>query len=160
MIKIEHAKVNHISSRATLIELRSCVCWESRITCLLLETLSTAEPERRTHSQHSNCDEEKEIALYKRHKKYFEEVQKLTSSIWCRTRQNNSLNFIRDMKLFMSRYSANNEFVSTCDGCAARLSVRKYRCLICFDSDLCESCYMTDKQPNGHLSTHRMIELR
>ena len=160
MIKIEDTKVNHRSSRATLIVIRFCVRWESRIISLLLETLSTAEPEQRNFSQYGNCYEEKEIALYKRHKKYFEEVQKLTSNIWCRTRQNNSLNFIRDMKLFMSRYSANNEFVSTCDGCAALLPWRKYRCLICFDSDLCESCYINGKQPNGHLSTHTMIELR
>lgn len=143
-----------------LIKIRSYVRWESCITCILLETLVTAEPEQRNVSQYGNCCEEKEIALHKRHKKYFEEVQKLTSKIWCRTRQNNSLNFIRDMKLFMSRYSANNEFVSTCDGCAALLPWQKYRCVICFDLDLCESCYISGKQPNGHLSTHRMIELR
>ena len=82
-----------------LIKIRSYVRWESCITCILLETLVTAEPEQRNVSQYGNCCEEKEIALHKRHKKYFEEVQKLTSKIWCRTRQNNSLNFIRDMKL-------------------------------------------------------------
>ena len=99
VIKIEDTKVNHRSSRAMLIKIRSYVRWESCITCILLETLVTAEPEQRNVSQYVNCCEEKEIALHKRHKKYFEEVQKLTSKIWCRTRQNNSLNFIRDMKL-------------------------------------------------------------
>ena len=99
VIKIEDTKVNHRSSRAMLIKIRSYVRWESCITCILLETLVTAEPEQRNVSQYGNCCEEKEIALHKRHKKYFEEVQKLTSKIWCQTRQNNSLNFIRDMKL-------------------------------------------------------------
>ena len=130
------------------------------ITYFLLETVSTTEPERKTQSQNGNFDEEKEIELCKRHKKYFREVQQVTANSWCLINQKKSLKFIRDMKLFMSRYSVNSVFVSECDGCAAYLPWTKHRCLDCFDLELCRSCYLSRKQPNGHLSTHKMIRLR
>ena len=130
------------------------------IFCAVSEILSDGGPEQIVQSQNRDFDEEKEIVLYKRHKKYFEEVQKATARVWSRTCQNKSLEFIRDMNLFMSRYSVNSEFVTKCDGCAACLPWQKYRCLDCFDIDLCSRCYLSHKQPNGHLTTHKMIELR
>ena len=130
------------------------------IFCAVSEILSDGGPEQIVQSQNRDFDEEKEIVLYKRHKKYFEEVQKVTARVWSRTCQNKSLEFIRDMNLFMSRYSVNSEFVTKCNGCAACLPWQKYRCLDCFDIDLCSRCYLSHKQPNGHLTTHKMIELR
>ena len=142
------------------IQFRGAFQWESSITCFFLETLSTTGPEQRSQSQNGNSDEEKEIELCKRHKKYWREVQKVTANSWCLVNQNKSLKFIQDMKLFISRYSVNSEFYSECDGCAAHLPWTKYRCLDCFDLELCRSCYLRRKQPNGHLSTHKMILLR
>ena len=132
----------------------------SNITYIFSETLSASAPEESIQTQNSDCDEEKEIVLCKRHKKYFEEVQMVTARVWRQTCQNISQKFIRDMNLFMSRYSVNSEFVTNCNGCAAYLPCQKYRCLDCFDIDLCAGCHLSRKQPNGHLSTHRMIELR
>ena len=149
-----------MTSRTTFIQFRSYVPWESSITCILSETLSDSGPEQSTQSQNSDFDEEKEIVLCKRHKKYFEEVQEVTARVWRRTYQNKSLEFIRDMHLFQSRYSVNSEFVTKCNECGACLPWQKYRCLDCFDTDLCARCYLSRKQPNGHLNTHRMIELR
>ena len=132
----------------------------SNITCILSEALSASAPEQSIQTQNSDYDEEKEIVLYKLHKKYFEEVQIATARVWRQTCQSKSQKFIRDMNLFMSRYSVNSEFVTNCNGCAAFLPCQKYRCLDCFETDLCAGCYLSRKQRNSHLSTHRMIDLR
>ena len=132
----------------------------SNITCILSEALSASAPEQSIQTQNSDYGEEKEIVLYKLHKKYFEEVQIATARVWRQTCQSKSQKFIRDMNLFMSRYSVNSEFVTNCNGCAAYLPCQKYRCLDGFDIDLCAGCYLSRKQRNSHLSTHRMIDLR
>ena len=124
------------------------------------EALSASAPEQSIQTQNSDCDEEKEIVLYKRHKKYFEEVQIATARVWRQTCQSKSQKFNRDMNLFMSRCSVNSEFVTNFNGCAAFLPCQKYRCLDCFDTDLCAGCYLSRKQRNSHLITHRMIDLR
>ena len=141
------------------------IFWYSQCNCsefiyFLLEILPNAQPETITSTQNISDKEEDEIALYKRHKKYFEDVERITAAIWCRNREYESLDVIRDMNFFMSRYSTSGKFVSTCDGCASRLPWQKYRCLDCFDLDLCGGCYWSGKGPIGHLNTHKTIELR
>ena len=129
-------------------------------THFLSEILPPSQHETRASTQNISDKVEDEIALCKRHKKYFEDVERITSAIWCRNREYESLDVIRDMNFFMSRYSRSGQFVSTCDGCASPLPWQKYRCLDCFDLDLCGGCYFSGKRPNGHLNTHRTIELR
>ena len=108
----------------------------------------------------NSTDEIKEIAMYKRHKSYFDTVQEITAAVWCELQQHESLNVILDMNLFISRYSTYDEFNSKCGGCSEPLTWKKFRCLTCFDLDLCESCYINVKKPDGHLNTHKMIRLR
>ena len=125
----------------------------------LSEIHPNAQPDTIALTQNIS-DEEDEIALSKRHKKYFEDAERITSAIWCRNREYEPLDVIRDMNFFMSRYSASGQFVSTCDGCNSALPWQKYRCLDCFDLDLCCGCYLSGKRPNGHLNTHKTVELR
>ena len=125
----------------------------------LTEILPNTQPETTT-TQNISDKEEDEITLSKRHKKYFQDVERITSAIWCRNREYESLDVIRDMNFFMSRYSTSGRFVSTCDGCASPLPWQKYRCLDCFDLDLCGGCYLCGKRPDGHLNTHKTVELR
>ena len=129
-------------------------------TFFLLEIIPTSQAEARASSQKISNRVEDEIELCKRHKKYFEDVKKITSVIWCRRREYESLDVIRDMNFFMSRYTTSSQFVSTCNGCASPLPWEKYRCLDCLDLELCEGCYLSGKRPNGHLITHKTIELR
>ena len=119
-----------------------------------------APPYQDNLNYNNSTDETKEIAMCKRHKSYFDAVQEITAEVWCELQQYESLNVIRDMNLFISRYSNHGEFKSKCDGCSEPLTWRKFRCLACLDLDLCESCYVNVKKPDGHLNTHKMIGLR
>ena len=111
-------------------------------------------------SYNNSTDETKEIAMCKRHKSYIDAVEEITSEVWCELQQYESMNIIRDTKLFISRYSNYDGFNSKCDGCSEPLTWKKFRCLTCLDLDLCESCYINVKKPDGHLNTHKMIALR
>ena len=108
----------------------------------------------------NSTNEAKEIVMCKRHKSYIDAVQEITAEVWCELQQYESLNVIRDMNLFISRYSNYVEFNSKCDSCLEPLTSKKFRCLTCLDLDLCESCYINVKKPDGHLNTHKMIRLR
>ena len=119
-----------------------------------------APPYQDNLNYNNSTDETKEITMCKRHKSYFDAVQEITAEVWCELQQYESLNVIRDMNLFISRYSNHGEFKSKCDGCSEPLTWKKFRCLACLDLDLCESCYVNVKKPDGHLNTHKMIGLR
>ena len=108
----------------------------------------------------SSEDENKEIAMCKRHKNYFKTVLEIKVKKWCDLRQYESLSVIRDMNLFIARYAHLIDFDINCDSCSVSLPLEKYRCLICLDLDLCESCYTNGIIPISHVGTHRMIELR
>ena len=122
--------------------------------------LLVARSKTTTSNQSISADENEEIALCKRHKEYFEDVEDISSEVWAWNREYDSLEVIRDKNLFMSRYSTSGQFMSTCDGCDKHLPQQRYRCLDCFDIDICEDCYLSDTRPNGHLDTHKVIELR
>ena len=117
-------------------------------------------PHTENPTSFSSEDETKEIDMCKRHREYFKAVLDIKVKMWCDLRQYESLNVIRDMNLFIARYSHLIEFDITCDGCLVSLPLDKYRCLSCLDLDLCESCYTNGIIPKSHLSTHRMIGLR
>ena len=117
-------------------------------------------PYQNNSNFNNSTDEIKEIEMCQRHKSYIDAVKEITVEVWCELQQYESLNAIRDMNLFMSRYSNHDEFNSKCDGCLEPLTSKKFRCLTCLDLDLCEICYINVKKPDGHLNTHRMIGLR
>lgn len=122
--------------------------------------MSATGPAKRAPNENSNLYEEKEIKLYKRHKKYYEDVVDITSAVWRRNRNYESLQVIRDINLFMSRYPVTGKFVSECDGCKEYLHWKRYKCLNCLNLVLCTRCCVSGKQPNCHLITHRMIQFR
>ena len=126
----------------------------------LSDVLPLTESQVRNSHQSVNTDEEKEITMYRRHKRYLKDIKKVTSTIWCQHQQYESLDVIRDMTLFMSRYETCSGYVATCNECAAELPWEKYRCLECIDLDLCGGCHLSGKRPDGNLPTHQTISLR
>ena len=141
----------------------------SEYTCFLSEirpaaaskTTSTQNINEKQEDEIALCkEEEDEIALCKRHKKYFKDAEKISLAASLRNREHDSLEVTRDMYLFMSRYTITGQFVSTCNACTSPLPWQKYRCIDCFDLDLCAACYLSGTRPFGHLHSHKTIELR
>lgn len=92
--------------------------------------MSATGPAKRAPNENSNLYEEKEIKLYKHHKKYYEDVVDITSAVWRRNRNYESLQVIPDINLFMSRYSVTENLLvnvmdvrSTCIGKDTNVSI-------------------------------------
>ena len=50
--------------------------------------------------------------------------------------------------MFLSRYAELFEVDVFCDGCKSPLTRSRYRCLNCFEIDLCATCYNGKHSPN------------
>ena len=66
----------------------------------------------------------------------------------------------RRLHLFLSRYAELFDVDVFCDGCKSPLTRSRYRCLNCFEIDLCTACYTGNVRPNGHTIEHEVVELR
>ncbi|CAB4018648.1 zinc finger ZZ-type and EF-hand domain-containing 1-like [Paramuricea clavata] len=66
----------------------------------------------------------------------------------------------RRLHLFLSRYAELFEVDVFCDGCKSALNRSRYRCLNCFEIDLCSTCFNGNVKPNGHTGEHEVVELR
>ena len=56
--------------------------------------------------------------------------------------------FVQRLHLFLSRYAELFEVDVFCDGCKSPLTRSRYRCLNCFEIDLCATCYNGKHSPN------------
>ncbi|CAE6527105.1 unnamed protein product [Rhizoctonia solani] len=46
-----------------------------------------------------------------------------------------------------------------CDACDATIVGTRHKCIVCFDFDLCDTCYQARAQPMNHKSEHEMLHL-
>ena len=106
--------------------------------------------------------EEAEVEMYKRHKRYFEEVKAIGTGAWCS--QNclkGQIDVQRDIGLFKVRYSSKLEIPFYCDGCSYYfIGGCVYRCHYCTDMNLCKNCFNSGKIPSDHLDWHEFMEFR
>lgn len=110
---------------------------------------------------HNEDDEEAELKMYERHKKFFNEAKNQSIDAWCnKNREGAPVDIQRDINLFIARYSADLDVVITCDGCQEQIQGRRHRCLNCIDMDLCSKCYNSSAKPDNHTEQHQVIDLR
>ena len=133
----------------------------SECNYFLSEILPNAQPKKIRSTMNISDKEEDEVALYKRHRKYFQDAERVTSAVWCRKREYKSVDVIRDMNFFYVKIF--NKWPS----CLHMLwmwiifaMAKIPMSLDCFELDFCGGCYLSGKRPKGHLNIHKTIKLR
>ena len=106
-------------------------------------------------------EEEAEIEMCRRHKRYFKEAKAVGTKVWrIRNQFKEHVDIKRDISLFVARYSSKLGVSFMCDGCLEEIRECWYKCLHCIDINLCANCYETGTKPNKHMDLHEVIELR
>lgn len=105
-------------------------------------------------------NEDEELKLYKRHKRYFNESLRVKLDLWISNRINFPQDIREDMGLFLARYSLRFGVRIACNGCTKHIDRHRYRCLDCFDVSLCSNCYINGKVTGEHRTSHTILELR
>ena len=106
-------------------------------------------------------EEEAEIEMCRRHKRYFEDAKANGTNVWRRRNQfKEQVDIKRDIGLFLARYSSKLGVLSMYDGCLEEIRECWYKCLHCIDMNLCANYYKTGRKPREHLDFHEIIELR
>lgn len=109
--------------------------------------------------------EEKELPLLAVHSRYFSDALKVGVGEWKNSFRNRDEKIQKNMKLAVARFS--EEGLSNgmiCNSCFVDLAGKWYRCLNCFDLDLCDLCYLKGIKKteftNGHDVKHTMMSFR
>ena len=107
-------------------------------------------------------DETAELDLLRRHKIFALEIERSSVDTWIQNSISEDFESERDAHLFLSRCSSRFPLVRKCNGCRVNLHQRStaYRCLECRDMEFCFSCYINEEEPDGHATSHRMIDMR
>ena len=74
-------------------------------------------------------NEDEELKLYKRHKRYFNESLRVKLDVWISNRVNFPQDIREDMGLFLARYSLRFGVRIACNGCTKHIDRHRYRCL-------------------------------
>ena len=105
-------------------------------------------------------EEEDEIEMYRRHKRYFKEAKAIGIEFWRKHNQFiEQVDIKRDISLFVARYSSKLGVLFMCDECLPEIRSCWYKCLHCIDMNLCVNCYKTGRKTREHLNMHEIIEL-
>ena len=105
--------------------------------------------------------EEAELEMCRRHKRYFKEAKAIGTNAWQKQNQfMDQVDIKRDISLFIARYSSKLGILFMCDGCLEEIRGCWYKCLHCIDMNFCVNCYKTGRKSNEHLNLHEIIELR
>lgn len=109
--------------------------------------------------------EEKELSLLAVHSRYFSDALKVGVGEWKNSFRNRDEKIQKNMKLAVARFS--EEGLSNgmiCNSCFVDLAGKWYRCLNCFDLDVCDLCYLKGIKKteftNGHDVKHTMMSFR
>ena len=100
-------------------------------------------------------EEEAEIEMCRRHKRYFKEAKVIGTHVWRKKNQFiEQVDIKRDISLFVARYSSKLGILFMCDGCLEEIRGSWYKCLHCIDMNLCANCCKTGRKPSGHFDLH------
>ena len=105
-------------------------------------------------------NEDEEVKLYKRHKRYLNESLRVRLDVWISSRVYFPQDVIEDMGLFLARYSLKLGVRIACNCCSKHIDRHRHRCLDCFDVYLCSNCYINRKVTDEHRASHTILELR
>ena len=105
-------------------------------------------------------NEDEELELCKRHKRYLDEALNTKLHVWISKRDNVLPHVSGDMGLFLARYSKRLGLVVACNSCNRSINEHQYRCLNCLDVDLCSTCYSTGKITSEHRICHTVLGLK
>ncbi|XP_061557820.1 zinc finger ZZ-type and EF-hand domain-containing protein 1 isoform X2 [Phycodurus eques] len=108
----------------------------------------------------SRWTEEEEIADYKKNQEWMDEcMDGMFEKFYDKIDEQDSVEDMRKMHMFIARYCDLLNVVISCDGCERMAPWHRYRCLQCMDMDLCKTCFLSGAKPEGHEDDHEMVNM-